>query len=100
MKNDIKDYALEMGVDDIGFSSPENYISPNIPAIEEIYPRIKTIIVLAFQQLDNSESEITQIASLGRKILIEFSDSATYRVARYIKQKYKAKVIPYPSKLL
>lgn len=96
MKNDIENIALEMGADDIGFSSPENYISPNTPVIEEVYPGIKTIIVLAFQQLDNSESEITQIASLGRKILIEFSDSATYKVARYIKQKYKAKVIPVP----
>ena len=29
MKEEIKNYAKEIGVDDIGFASVENYISPN-----------------------------------------------------------------------
>ena len=38
MKNEIKDYAKDVGVDDIGFASVESYISPNTNPIKEIYP--------------------------------------------------------------
>ena len=41
----------EVGVDDIGFASINNYKSPNTPPIKDIYPKAKTIIVLAFQKL-------------------------------------------------
>jgi epoxyqueuosine reductase len=97
MKEQIKNYAKEVGVDDIGFASVRNYNSPNTPPIKEIYQEAKTIIVLAFQQLDNSESENIQIASSGHKITSEFANSSTYKIARYIKQKFKAKVIPVPT---
>jgi epoxyqueuosine reductase len=96
MKNEIINFAKDVGVDDIGFASIENYISPNTPPIKEIYPKANTIIVLAFQQLDNSESENIQIASAGSKILSDFADSSTYKVARFVKQKFNATVISIP----
>lgn len=95
MKEEIKNYAKEIGVDDIGFASVENYISPNTP-IKEIYTKAKIIIVLAFQQLDNCESENIQIASAGSKILSDFADSSTYKIARFLKQEFKATVISIP----
>jgi epoxyqueuosine reductase QueG len=97
MKNEIKDYAKDVGVDDIGFASVESYISPNTPPIKEIYPKASTIIVLAFQQLDNCESENIQIASAGSKILSDFADLCTYKISRFLKQKFKATVISIPS---
>ena len=96
MKNEIINFAKDVGVDDIGFASVENYTSPNTPPIKEIYPKANTIIVLAFQQLDNSESENIQIASAGSKILSDFADSSTYKVARFVKQKFNATVISIP----
>ena len=57
MKDLIKNFAKDVGVDDIGFASIENYNSPNTPPIKEIYSKAKIIIVLAFQQLDNCENE-------------------------------------------
>ena len=97
MKNEIKDYAKDVGVDDIGFASVESYISPNTPPIKEIYPKASTIIVLAFQQLDNCESENIQIASAGSKILSDFADLCTYKISRFLKQKFKATVISIPN---
>ncbi len=96
MKKEIKKFAKDVGVDYTGFASIKNYKSPNTPPIREIYPKTKTLIV-SFQQLDNSESENIQIASLGHKITSEFANSSTYKVARYVKQKFKAKVIPIPT---
>lgn len=97
VKEEIKDYALGIGVDDIGFASINNYNSPNTPPIKEIYPEAKTIIVLAFQQLDIGESENINIASSGYRLTSEYADTSTYKIARYLKQKYRAKVIPVSS---
>ena len=41
MKEEIKNYAEEIGVDDIGFASLKNYKSPNSPPIKEIYSKDK-----------------------------------------------------------
>ena len=39
MKDMIKNFAKDVGVDDIGFASIENYNSPNTPPIKEIYSK-------------------------------------------------------------
>lgn len=93
MKGRIINYAKEVGVDDIGFAAVENYKSPNTPPIKEIFPRAKTIVVLAFQQLDNCESENEQIMSMGNRNLSNFSDPLTYKIARFIKKESGSKVM-------
>ncbi len=44
MKEKIKNYAKEIGADDIGFTSVENYKSPNSIPIKEIFPKAKSIV--------------------------------------------------------
>lgn len=97
IKEKMKNYAEEIGVDDIGFASTRNYNSPNTPPIKEIYKKTKAIIVLAFQKLDNINSENIQIASSSDKITSEFANTSTYKMARFIKQKFKANVIIIPT---
>ena len=96
IKEKIKNYAEKMGVDDIGFASVENYKSPNSIPLKELFPKAKTIIVLAFQQIDNCESENDQFASVGIKIVTEFSHSCTYKLARFIKKEFKSHVMAVP----
>lgn len=97
MKEDIIKYSLSLGVDDIGFASVENYNSPDSIPITELFPEAKTIIVLAFQQIDNCESAYDQFASIGIKMLSEFSHTVTYKLASFIKKEFKAHamVVPY-----
>ncbi len=89
MKEDVFGYAISLGIDDIGFASVENYNSPNSMPIKELFPEAKNIIVLAFQQIDNCESADEQFASIGVKILAEFSQTTTYKLARFIKKSSK-----------
>lgn len=96
IKENIKNYAEEIGVDDIGFASIQNYKSPNSIPIEELFPKAKTIIVLAFQQIDNCQSDIDQFASVGIKIVTEFGNESTYKLARFIKKQFKAHVMAVP----
>lgn len=96
IKEKIKNYAEAMGVDDIGFASVQNYKSPNSISIKKLFPKAKTIVVLSFQQIDNCESENDQFASVGIKIVTEFSHSCTYKLARFIKRQFKAHVMAVP----
>lgn len=96
IKEKIKNYAEAMGVDDIGFASVQNYKSSNSISIKKLFPEAKTIVVLAFQQIDNCESENDQFASVGIKIVTEFSHSCTYKLARFIKKQSKAHVMAVP----
>jgi len=89
IKERIKNYAEDIGVEDIGFASVQNYRSPNSIPIKELFPEARTIIVLAFQQIDNCKSENDQFASVGIKIVTEFSHSCTYKLARFIKNNSK-----------
>ncbi|MGI6412353.1 MAG: hypothetical protein ACOXZ5_01555 [Syntrophomonadaceae bacterium] len=97
MKNTIKDYALGLGLDDIGFAAAEDYKSPLSTPINDIFPGVKTIIVMALKELDNCESENKQIAMHGKMNAMAFARSCNYRVARFIQKEFKAKVMSVQS---
>ncbi len=77
LKEKIIEKAMEFGIDDVGIASIKNYNSPNSIDIAELFPDAKNIVVLAFQQVDNLESENVQFASVGIKLLADFSHSTT-----------------------
>jgi len=93
MKDTIRKFALDMGVDDIGFAAVANYCSPKSPKIEDIFPGVKTIIVLAYKELSSCESPSMQIAMNGRLDVMEFSRSCNYKLAKFLERKYKAKAM-------
>ena len=96
MKEEIKNFALELGLDDVGFASASDYQSPNSPPLTSIFPQVKSLIITALHELDNCESENPQIAFNGRIDLVEFSRSANYKLARFLQKKYNAKVMSIP----
>lgn len=97
MKEKIIEKARELGIDDIGIASIENYNSPNSMDIHKLFPTVKNMVVLAFQQMDNMESEDTQFASVGIKLLSDFSQTTSFQLANYIKTNLNAKVMIVPS---
>ena len=96
MKETIRDFLLELGVDDVGFASTENYNSPMSPDLETIMPGAKSLVVTAFKELSSCESENMQIAMNGRLDLMSFSRSVNYRLARFIERKTGAKTMSVP----
>ena len=66
MKKRIKEFALSMGVDDMGVAAVPDYKSPRSPDLQTILPGAKSLIVLAYKSLSNLESENMQIAMGGR----------------------------------
>lgn len=93
MKETIKKFLLDMGVDDVGFASVEDYHSPRSPKIETIFPQARSIVVMVFKELSSCETPNMQIAMNGRLDLMEFSRSCNYKLARFLENKFNARAM-------
>jgi epoxyqueuosine reductase len=91
MKQAIKEFAFDMGVDDVGVCSVKDYNSPRSPAIDTLFPAARSIVVLAFGELSGCEGGNPYIAMNGRLDLGTFSRSCSYRVARFIEKELRGK---------
>lgn len=88
MKEAIRNFALSLGVDDVGFASVDDYHSPRSPQLDGMFPGVKSLVVLAFRELASCDSPNPQIAMSGRLGLKQFAESTTYRVARFLEANY------------
>jgi len=93
IKKKIRDFVLNMGVEDVGFAAVEEYHSPNSPSVESLFPGAKSFIIMVFPELDNCESDNKQFAFSGRVALTEFSKLCTYRLGNFLRKEFSAKVM-------
>lgn len=96
MEKAIQEFVLNLGVDDVGFSSAAEYDSPKSYEITKFLPDAKSIIVLAYKVLSSCESPSVSVALNGYLDLGAFAKSSSYRVARFLESKYGAKVANIP----
>ena len=96
MEKKIKEFVLSLGIDDVGIASMKDYKSPRSPELQTIFPGAKSLVVLAYKELSNCESENMQIAAGGRLDGLEFARSSNYRVARFLEREFKAKAMTVP----
>lgn len=98
-KEQIREYALGLGVDDVGFAAAADYRSPRSPKLPTLLPDARSLVVMAFGELSSCESPSPQIAMNGRLDLMEFTRSVNYRVARFLERAGAAAVtvpVSYP----
>lgn len=91
IKEEIRDYALSVGVDDIRFGNAADYNSPLSPKLDSIFPECKSLIVMAFREGSSCESKDLVVAAGGRLDLVEFIHSSSHKVARFVENKYNCK---------
>ncbi len=96
MKETIRKYILDLGVDDVGFAKVEDYQNPKSDPVSHFLPGAKTIIALVFQELDTCESPSTTIAMNGRLDMNYFQRSCSYQINRFLKREFQAKVVDMP----
>lgn len=97
MKEEIRRFILDMGVDAAGFAAATDYDSPRSPRLESIFPRVKSLAVLAHRELDSCESANPHVAMNGRLDLMSFSRSCNYRLSRFLERRYGAKTMTVPA---
>ena len=96
MEEQIRNYILDLGVDDVGFACAQDYHSPKSYEITKLLPEAKSIIVLAFKPLSSCESPSMSAAQNGYLDLGAFARSASYRISRFLERNYKAKIATMP----
>jgi epoxyqueuosine reductase QueG len=95
-KQAVKEFALGLGVDDVGIASAADYRSPRSPELSSIFPGAGSLVVLAYKELATCESDNMQIAMNGRLDLMEFSRSCNYRLARFLDREFGARAMTVP----
>lgn len=96
VKEKIRKFILDLGVDDVGFARVEDYRSPKSYPVETFLPGARTIISLVFQELDTCESPSVTIAMNGRLDMNYFQRSCSYQINRFLKREFQAKVVDMP----
>ncbi len=96
MEQAIRDFILDLGVDDVGFARAGDYNSPKSDPVAKFLPDAKAIVVLAFRALSSCESPSWSAALNGYMDLAAFARSASYRTARFLESRYGAKVVSMP----
>lgn len=97
MKKRIKEFALGLGIDDVGVASATDYDSPRSPKLDTIFPGVKSIIVMTFQEPSSCESLNMQVAMSGRMDVMAFSRSCNYRMCRFLEREFGTKAMAAPA---
>jgi epoxyqueuosine reductase len=97
MKQKIKDFALDLGVDDVGFAATSDYDSPLTPALDTIFPQARTLVVMAYREASHCESENMRIAMSGRLAIMDFMKSCNYKLSHFLERECKVKAMMTPA---
>jgi len=96
MKNKIRKFVLDQGVDDVGFAAVSDYKSSQSPKIETLFPTAKSIVVACVKEMSHVESPNPQIAMNGRLDIQEYARSINYKIARFLEKECGAKAMSVP----
>jgi epoxyqueuosine reductase QueG len=99
MKEKIRQYALDLGADLVGFTSLQNYHSPRSDDPRKILPGANSLVVLGLRLIDGAldcpdpritfSSAMLDTESTGRDI--------TYRLCRYLEKDLGCRALPTPA---
>src|SRR5665811_333563 len=92
-KEKVKDFALGLGVDDVGVATAVDYRSPRSPELKSVFSGVESLVVMAYKELASCESENMQIAMNGRLDLMEFTRSCNFKLAKLLDREFGAKAM-------
>ena len=96
MKDKIRKFVLDQGVDDVGFAAVSDYKSPQSPKIETLFLGAKSIVVACIKEMSHVESSNPQITMNGRLDIQEYARSTNYKIARFLEKECGAKAMSVP----
>lgn len=96
MKQSLREFVLNLGMDDVGFAAVSTYHSPRSKQISEIFPEAKTMIIMVFREMSHCESLSPNIAMSGRQDSMEFCRHCTFELSRFVEKKLKGRAMGIP----
>ncbi len=100
-KEEIREYALGIGADVVGFASIEDYQSEKAPDPKTILPGVKSLVVMGYRELDGPlESDNCRAGFTSRMAVMDLSLKNNYLMTRYIEDQCQVKAtsiaVSYP----
>ncbi|MGE5416538.1 MAG: epoxyqueuosine reductase [Acidobacteriota bacterium] len=96
IKQKIREYAMSLGVDDVGFASVADYKSPRTKDIASMFPEAKSMVVVAIREGSHIKSLNPRIAFSGRMDIMEFGRGVNYKLARFLERECGAMAMSVP----
>ena len=94
-KEEIRNWANELGADAVGFAAIEDYKSPKSPDPNKLLPGVRSIVVLGFKELHGGlESPVGRLSMMNRLCSMDAAKSAIYSLGRRIESRLSAKTAP------
>lgn len=94
-KENIRQFAHDLGADVIGFANIEDYQSERSPDPKTIMPNVESIIVLGYRELNGAvESKNARISMTARMGGMEVSLKDSYLLSRYVEDKFNVRAAP------
>jgi epoxyqueuosine reductase QueG len=94
-KEEIRKMGLSNGADAVGFAAIGDYKSSRTPDPKTIMPGIRSMIVLAFRELDGGlSSDVGRISMHSRMGQMDLTKSCTFRTAKAVEDRFKVKAAP------
>lgn len=94
IKKQIKEFTLELGVDDMGVARAVDL--PGTSRIFEMLPGSRSILVMVLKETSSCYTDDPMAAMNGRADGEGFIRYCSYRIARFMEKKWKAKTITIP----
>lgn len=96
IKSKIKQYVMDLGVDDVGIANASDYVSPKSPKLETVFPETKSLVVMAFKEGCGCNSPSNSLRMNGRLDLTEFTRSCNHKSVRFLDKEFGSKAISVP----
>ena len=96
IKSKIKQYVMDLGVDDVGIANAADYVSPKSPKLETVFPQAKSLVVMAFKEGRSCEIDNDSLRMNGRLDLMEFTRSCNYKLVRFLDRELGSRAISVP----
>jgi len=94
-KHKVREFALGLGADVVGFASIDSYQSPRSPDPRKILPGVRSLAVMGFREIHGSvESDFPRVAMVCRMGSMEVALNATFRLAVFIEKETSTKTVP------
>ena len=96
-KDKIREYALALGADVVGFASIDDYENTGAVDPEKILPKVKSLVVLGYREINGAvESGNDRTMMASRMSSMDFSLKNNYRLSRHIEDEFGVKAASVP----
>ena len=94
-KEKVREFALSLGADVVGFASIDDYQSPRSPDPRRILPGVRSLVVMGFREMRGAvESDFPRVGMVCRLGSMELGLGATFRLGRFLEKETKTRAAP------